>query len=124
MMAIEQQLSPVNGSLEPKPCEHLLDLLDGAALGQAGFFFLDNGINEEPLKLTYAELSKKAKASMINQVHTSRTAVNNLFSNMALSYASLALCNRARSLLRISIHTLTMSSGSGLSLLLAELLLS
>lgn len=77
-MATEQQLSSVNGNQTPKRYEHILDLLDVAALGQAGFFFLDNGIDGEPLKLTYAELCEKAKASKTNKVHSSRTAVDRL----------------------------------------------
>jgi hypothetical protein len=62
---------PISNSplVSPARCEHLLDLLDVAAVGQNGLIFLEEGIDATPLKVTYAELRDRAKV---------RTSQNNV----------------------------------------------
>jgi hypothetical protein len=66
MATTGQLAASSDGNSRPVLYEHLLDLLKVAALSQAGFFFLNDGIDEAPLRLTYAELLEHAKASTIN----------------------------------------------------------
>lgn len=60
------QLVPVSDSAQPSAArhEHLLDLLDAAAVSQQGLVFLSDGIEAAPLQMSYAELREQAKVGI------------------------------------------------------------